>query len=152
MTVLHIFYNHEDDVEFDKKIQLWLKTIRAKYKNIHFTVNNSHKESDTDMVNKVYKYNIKSIPAIVLSFDDEYVIYEGKLSLKAFTNFYEDILKMRLVNNVDSVCSNLRNTVSQAIWNNRSDYIENANNAIDDIISLVYCQQESLKVNALLIP
>jgi len=147
MLLIYMFYDHKDCELSNKMESLCRDIYNPNGDNAKDKINITRHDTNTsiDIINKVYKFGIKSYPSIVLSLDNYSVIYTGDVSFDEFNKFYIDVTEKHLIQNVDSVCSRLRSTISQAIWNNRSDYVEDANNAVNDIISLVLIQQEKIK-------
>lgn len=143
MAILHIFYDYTDTPFGDQIIPFCLD-IRRKIRDIHVISVDVRDHTSAAIVNKVYNLYIDSFPSIVLSFDDSSKhTYAGDLSIDKFYEFYTN---SKTNHALHKICSNLSNTVSKAIHNNdHSDYIEAANNAVRDIIDLVYEQDKIIK-------
>lgn len=148
MHLIYMFYDHGDS-ELSNKMESLCRDIYhpngIRYAKDNINITRHDITTNLDIINKVYNFGIESFPSIVLSIDNRNIIYTGDVSFDEFSRFYTNAKKEHLVQTADSVCFRLRSTISQAIWNNRSDYVENAKNAVDDIISLVLAQQEKLK-------
>lgn len=84
------------------------------------------------------RQNIDKIPSIALSFNNIDYYYSYEFSFDKFIHFYKTHRNEYLIQNIDIICSNLRNNVNRAIYNNRSDYIDISNRSINDIIELIY--------------
>lgn len=139
MTMIYMFYDYLD-LELKNKMETFGREIH-KYKQFNVMPVDTH-YATLDVINKVYKFDIKNLPAIVVSINDYIIFYTDELSVDKFMEVFNSNKKMYLMQDIDLICSNLRSTASRAFYNNRSDYIEDANNAISDIISLVYAQKD----------
>lgn len=130
---LYIFYDRLN-LDMDKIVKDFYNKINNTDKMFINVIDNN----DIDIINKIYKVNIDKIPSIALSFNNVDYNYLYEFIYDKFVVFYKKNKNDYLIQNIDMICSNLRNNVNRAIYNNRSDYIDLSNRSINDIIELIY--------------
>lgn len=142
MPILRLCYDYKD-YELREKMLLFARNVTKKLDIKVYDINSS----DIDILNNIYDFNLETLPAVIISFENYHIVYTGELIIKKFIDFFNYSKQKYMMRNVDMICDTLREAVGRAIFNTRTDNIEKANIAINDIIELVYVQHNRLKYN-----
>ena len=152
VSFLHAFYDHSSEPvvlfvqALERQLGRLMHVLPVHVCPTHFGTNNHTcfvpkvSNNETDIIHRIYGCQLTTFLAFVLSFGDrslKYVYTDENPSLESFVAFYIDSKRKHLFKNADAICSRLRSAVRLAMFNNQSDHIDVAENAMQDIIDLV---------------